>query len=195
MENKKVKKTNLLYLLCYILVPVVLIFLCAWVGVKYCPTDNSTRSLLLTAPTILSVLWWTFAGRALFRAREKAMEHALDAKGFARSHTFRSRSCIVIADGEKGQIALLFFWNPFEYFVLPASRISKIWVDDGCSGAGFLKGSSRVSFLFVVDGIKIRVNTFTSNKRWRMDSNYILTGISKADMMVDVLKSAGAQAG
>ena len=68
-------------------------------------------------------------------------------------------------------------------------------MDDGCSGAGFLKGSSRVSFLFVVDGIKIRVNTFTSNKRWRMDSNYILTGISKADMMVDVLKSAGAQAG
>ena len=193
MENKKVKKTNLLYLLCYILVPVVLIFLCAWVGVKYCPTDNSTRSLLLTAPTILSVLWWTFAGRALFRAREKAMEHALDAKGFARSHTFRSRSCIVIADGEKGQIALLFRWNPFAYFVLPTSRISKAWVDDGRFGAGFMEGSNRVSFLFLADGVKVRVNTFFSNKRWRMDSDYILTGISKADMMVKILEAARTQ--
>ena len=99
----------------------------------------------------------------------------------------------MIVDAVNGQIALLFFWNPFAYFVFPTSRISKAWVDDGCFGPGIMKGSSRVSFLFVVDGIKVRVNTFTSNKRWRMDSDYILTGISKADMMVKVLQAAGAQ--
>ena len=38
--------------------------------------------------------------------------------------------------------------------------------------------------------MKIRVDTFTSNKRWRMDSDYILTGISKADVMVEVLEQA-----
>ena len=55
---------------------------------------------------------------------------------------------------------------------------------------GPLAGSSRVSFLFTIDGVRIRVNTFTSNKRWRMDSDYILTGISKADMMAEVLEEA-----
>lgn len=55
---------------------------------------------------------------------------------------------------------------------------------------GILEGSSRVSFLFIIDGVQIRVNTFTSNQRWRMDSDYILTGISKADMMVEILNTA-----
>ena len=53
-----------------------------------------------------------------------------------------------------------------------------------------MEGSSRVSFLFNIDDVKIRVNTFTSNQRWRMDSDYILTGISKADMMVEVIETA-----
>ena len=53
-----------------------------------------------------------------------------------------------------------------------------------------MEGSSRVSFLFNIDDVKIRVNTFTSNQRWRMDSEYILTGISKADMMVEVIEKA-----
>lgn len=60
-------------------------------------------------------------------------------------------------------------------------------------GAGFLEGSSRVRFLFDLEGTKIKVNTFTSNKRWRMDSDYILTAISKADVMVEALTAAGAQ--
>ncbi len=32
--------------------------------------------------------------------------------------------------------------------------------------------------------IKVRVNTFTSNQRFRMDSDYILTVISKVDISV-----------
>ena len=41
-----------------------------------------------------------------------------------------------------------------------------------------------------VDDIKIHVDTFTSNQRFRMDSDYILTGISKADMMVKMIEEA-----
>ncbi|HIY72957.1 MAG TPA: hypothetical protein H9826_03120 [Candidatus Intestinimonas merdavium] len=121
------------------------------------------------------------------------MEKELDAKGFVRNHTFKGSDCTVIVDAENGQIALLFRWNPFAYFVLPTSRISKAWVDDGRFGAGFMEGSNRVSFLFLADGVKVRVNTFFSNKRWRMDSDYILTGISKADMMVKILEAARTQ--
>jgi len=73
-------------------------------------------------------------------------------------------------------------------------RVERAWVDDGKSGAGIFAGSGRVSFLFTVDGIKVRVNTFTSNQRWRMDSEYILTGISKADMMVKIIEEAKTKA-
>ncbi len=96
----------------------------------------------------------------------------------------------MIIDETDGSVGLIFFWNPFQTYVFPASRIQKAWVDDGRGGKGFLEGSSRVSFLFLVDGIKIRVDTFTSNQRWRMDSDYILTGISKADVVVQALNEA-----
>lgn len=46
----------------------------------------------------------------------------------------------------------------------------------------------------IVDGIKIRVDTFTSNQRFRMNDNYILTGISKADMMVQTIEKARKKA-
>ena len=114
----------------------------------------------------------------------------LERSGILPNQTFDRDICTVVVDVEHGKIALIFFWNPFQNYVLPASRISKIWTDDGKTGMGPLTGSSRVSFLFTVDDIRIRVNTFTSNKRWRMDSDYILTGISKADMMAGVLTEA-----
>ena len=55
---------------------------------------------------------------------------------------------------------------------------------------GVLRGTSRVSFLFLIDGIKLRVDTFTSNQRWKMNDEHVLTGISKADMWVQVLAEA-----
>lgn len=58
-----------------------------------------------------------------------------------------------------------------------------------------MRGTSRVSFLFEVDGVKVRVNTFTSNQRWKMDDPKILEAISKADMMVQVLEAAKQASG
>ncbi len=52
-----------------------------------------------------------------------------------------------------------------------------------------------MSLFFVVDGVRIRVDTFASNKRWRMDSDYIRTGISKAERMVGVLEDARKKTG
>ena len=193
MENKKVKKVNMLYLVGYILIPTVVIVLCAWCGATFFGSKGKIASALFTGPFILSVLWWVFGGRMIYDRKRKAMEKELDAKGFVRNHTFKGSDCTVIVDAENGQIALLFRWNPFAYFVLPTSRISKAWVDDGRFGAGFMEGSNRVSFLFLADGVKVRVNMFFSNKRWRMDSDYILTGISKADMMVKILEAARTQ--
>ena len=146
--------------------------------------------VLFMGPTTLSVIWWIFGGRTIYKQNQKKLEKQLNESGFERNHTFYGDGSMIVVDVTNGKIALLFFWNPFENFILPASRITKTWVDDGRSGAGIFEGSGRVSFLFTIDNIKVRVNTFTSNQRWRMDSDYILTGISKADMMVNVLEEA-----
>jgi len=126
----------------------------------------------------------------VFKNKTKSFEKELDEMSFKRSQTFYGKGKTVIIDLEQGKVGIIFFWNPFKTYVLPASRIEKAWVDDGKGGVGFMEGSSRVSFLFIVDGIKVRVDTFTSNQRFRMDSNHILTGISKADMMVKMIEEA-----
>ena len=189
MENEQIKKINVLYIFSYIVIPILVCALCYILSALFFPKGNMAV-ILLMGPTIISVVWWIFGGKMLFKQKQKKMESELDESGFKRNQTFYADGSTVVVDTENGKIAILFFWNPFQSYILPASRITKAWVDDGKGGAGFMEGSSRVSFLFNIDDVKIRVNTFTSNQRWRMDSDYILTGISKADMMVEVIEEA-----
>ena len=189
MENEQIKKINVLYIFSYIVIPILVCALCYILSALFFPKGNMAV-ILLMGPTIISVVWWIFGGKMLFKQKQKKMESELEQSGFKRNQTFYADGSTVVVDTENGKIAILFFWNPFQSYILPASRITKAWVDDGKGGAGFMEGSSRVSFLFNIDDVKIRVNTFTSNQRWRMDSDYILTGISKADMMVEVIEQA-----
>ena len=189
MENIKVKKVNVVYLLSYIFAPILICAICFGIGMKFFPKGNMAVVLFM-GPSILSFIWWAFGGRTIYKKNQKKLEQQLNESGFERNHTFYGNGSMIVVDIVNGKIALLFFWNPFEIFVLPASRITKTWVDDGKSGIGIMEGSGRVSFLFTVDDVKVRINTFTSNQRFRMDSEYILTGISKADMMVNVLEEA-----
>ncbi len=169
--------------------PILICALCFFVSALYFPKGNMAV-ILIMGPSILSFLWWVFAGKIIYNRATKKLEKQLDESGFKRNNTFYGDGLTVVVDTENGKIAIASFWNPFESFVLPASRITKAWVDDGKSGVGIFEGSGRVSFLFTIDNVKVRVNTFTSNTRWRMDSEQILTGISKADMMVEVLETA-----
>lgn len=189
MESNKIKKISVPYLLAYILVPAAVTALCFLISALYFP-KGTMAAILFMCPSSLSILWWALGGRLIYKQQKKKLEQELDQSGFSRNHTFNGNGCTVVVDAAHGNIALLFFWNPFQRYVFPASRITKTWVDDGRGGKGFMEGSSQVSFLFIVDGVKVRVYTFTSNKRWRMDSSYILTGISKADLMVKVLETA-----
>lgn len=193
METQgKMQKINIPYLLLNIFGPIIVMVLGTVLGVIM---PGQSGMIPATAGFILAILWWSFLGRKVYdKTKEKKLAE-LDSQGFTRNHTFNADGCTVMVDLNKGQIAVLFRWNPGKVYVRPANQITKVWVDDGRGGAGFLEGSSRVSFLFTVDGMTIRVNTFTSNKRWRMDSDYILNGISKADVMVEALKAAGAGAG
>lgn len=187
--EEKIKKVNLLYLLGCIFVPIIICLICFTISANFFQKGTGAV-ILIMVPTALAFIWWTFGERMIFKNKTKSFEKELDEKEFNRNQTFYGKGKTVIIDLDKGQLGIIFFWNPFKTYILPASRIEKAWVDDGKGGAGFLEGSSRVSFLFIVDGIKVRVDTFTSNQRFRMDSNYILTGISKADMMVKMIEEA-----
>lgn len=189
MENEQIKKVNALYIFTYIFIPIAVSALCFIISELFFPKGNMA-AILIMGPVIISVIWWIFGGKIIFKQKQKKMEEELSQSGFNRNQTFYADGSTVVVDTENGKIAIIFYWNPFQRYILPANRITKVWVDDGKSGAGIIEGSSRVSFLFNIDNVKIRVNTFTSNQRWRMDSEYILTGISKADMMAEVIETA-----
>lgn len=188
-SQQKIQKINWLYLLGYILVPVVICAICYALSAAFFPKGTGAV-ILLMGPTLLSVAWWIFGGTLIFKRKTKEFEKNLDAQGFTRNQTFYGRGKTVIVDLKKGDIAFLFFWNPTKTYILPASKVEKAWVDDGKSGSGVFAGSSRVSFLFTIDGIKTRVDTFTSNQRLTMENKHILRGISKANTMAQMIKDA-----
>jgi len=187
----KIQKFNIGYFLLTAVSPVLVLVLGTVIGVQLPESVGVIVSIIAFA---LPILWWSLLSRKVYDKKKEAKLAELEAQGFARNHTFNADGCTVVVDLVHGQVALLFRWNPGTVYVRPASALTNVRVDDGRGGAGILEGSSRVSFLFTVEGIHVRVNTFTSNKRWRMDSDYILTGVSKADVMVEALTAAGAQA-
>jgi hypothetical protein len=188
---EKIQKINILYLLGYIFIPAIICAL-GYTLCYFCFRDGGTGAVLTTmVPTIAAVVWWIFGGSLIFKQKTKELEKRFEAEGYRRNQTFYGRGQTVVLDVEKGMMGVIFYWNPFQNYILPASRISRAWTDDGRGGAGFMEGSSRVSFIFTIDQkIDVRVNTFMSNQRWRMDDKRILTGISKADLMVKNIEEA-----
>lgn len=191
--QEKLQKINIWYLLGYIFVPIIICAL-GYTLCYFCFRDGGTGAVLTTmVPTILAIIWWIFGGAFIFKKKTTyKLSQEFKAQGYKANQTFYGRGKTVMLDIDKGMLGLAFYWNPFQVYIIPASRVEKAWTDDGKMGSGFMEGSSRVSFLCIIDGIKIRVDTFTSNQRFRMDDKHILTGISKADMMVKSIEEAKA---
>ena len=193
IKTEKIKKIDLFYLLDYIFGPIVICAICIMIATNCFPDGGKGSDFatgLIAVPFMLAMAWWIFGGTFVFKRRTKAFERQLDTNGFIRNQTFYGRGKTVIVDLNKGEMALLFFWNPCHPYVFSASRVEKSWVDDGKIGSGFMEGSSRVSFLFIVDGVKVRIDTFISNQRFKMDDNRILKGIGKANTMDQMIKKA-----
>ena len=195
MNTTPVKKSNIVYLLLVIVVPIAVIALGILIGYFFFRDGGAGAVVCFMCPAILSVAWWILGPTTIWNQKKKKMMKTLSSQGFNRNQTFYGSNQTVAVDIRQGKVALLFFWNPFVEYILPASRIAKAWTEDGAGGAGFMRGTNRVSFLFLIDEVKVRVNTFTSNQRWKMDDPKILEAISKADMMVQVLDAAKQAAG
>ena len=195
MNAKPVKKINIVYLLLVFAVPIAVIALGGLIGYCFFRDGGAGAVVCFMGPTIVSVAWWILGPTTIWNQKKKQMMKQLGDQGFNRNQTFYGSNQTVAVDIRQGKVALLLFWNPFEQYVMPASRITRAWTNDGAGGAGFMRGTSRVSFLFLIDGVRVQVNTFTSNQRWRMDDPKLLEAISKADMMVQVLDAARQASG
>lgn len=183
----RVQKVNYAYLLGYIFIPLAVLAVSVFIGWTFFREGGTGAGVCFAAIPLVVVCFWLFAARNIYKFCKKRMLRQLDEAGIDRRQIFYSDGCVVSVDMEQGKLGMIFFWNPFDVQVAPASRVAKAWTDDGAFGAGFTRGTSRVSFLFLLDGIKIRVNTFTSNQRWKMNDPRVLEGISKADRWVEVL--------
>ena len=191
MENEKVKKVDALYMLIFIFAPIVVV--AAVTAVLVTTTDGTGPAALV--PVVLlaaSVAWWVLGWRKSFESGSKKLAKAMDAQGLTRNMTFNGKGCVVVVDTVHGKLGLVYAANPRKQYIIPASRVENPRVDDGKTGRGALEGSMRVSFLFTVDGIKNRVDTFASNSKWKMTDPKILEGISKADSMVEIISAAKA---
>lgn len=194
--NQKIKKVNGLYLILYIIVPMIPVGIAVMLSLLI-PEQEGRFAGISALLGIAAFGWWLAGWKLVLNMKKKSMTKKLDEAGFVRNHTFNSDNSTIVIDAQHGDIALLFCMNPSVIQIASMQKITRAWVDDCAHGSGIMRGSSCVRFCFELDGVTVKVNTFTSNKRWRMDSNYILTGISKADMMVNVINSAkqGQQAG
>lgn len=190
MSNGPVRKFNMAYLLAYIFVPLALC--AAGMGITYAffRSGGTGAVIFIMVPWAVAVVWWIGGGRFLYKRAKKRAEAQLKAQGLNANQIFYSRGWSIFTDVAAGQVGLVSFWNPFKIFLIPASRIDKLWVDDGVGGVAIFKGSNRVSFLLQVDGANVRIDTFISNQRFAPNSDHILTGISKADTWVEILQAA-----
>lgn len=184
MEQQKIQKVNIVYALLIILIPLAIIIGLLVASLLW--IEGDTGVALGSVGIIGGTLWFIIGPDQIYRKKREKRMKELDASGYVRNHTFNADGCTVAVDVAHGKIAMVFKWNPSNCFVLPANRITNVWVDDG----KMMGGTRRVSFLFIVDGVKVRVNTFTSNRSWSMKSNYVLEALSKADMMIERLQAA-----
>lgn len=188
--EEKLKETSVPCLLGNIFGPVLLMAAGLMVGV-YLP--KRAGIIVGLGCLNLGIFWWMILGRKFYEKKRKRLFRVLKNAGFEPSHIFYCGYWTVAVDQVHGQVALLFRWNPGKVYVRPASAFSDVGVDDGARDIGGSEASYRVSFHFTVDNMGIRLSTFQSNRYFRMDSDYILTGISKADVMVEALLNAGAR--
>ena len=193
MKTDQLKKTNYVYVLGYVFIPLAVAALGLFIGSLYFHDGGAGAVVCMMGGPAAAILWWIFGGNAIYKLGKGRMLKQLDEAGFDRRQIFYSDGCVVAMDINRAEMALLFYWNPFAVQIAPASRVTRAWTDDGAAGPGVLRGTSRVSFVFEVDDIKIRVNTFISNQRWKMNDDKVLEGISKADLWVQVLDQASQQ--
>lgn len=192
-----IRKVNLAYatwLISFILIPIAVLLAC--MIVSFTVEMGEKQLIALIAGSFLFAFLWYCVGGWLIQKRtaQKTGSQLMELKrsGFTAGYTFNS-SCVVMIDEEQRKIALQFGFNPYQCYLRPAEQITDVWVDEGRRGIWFMQGSRKVSVVFVIDGVKVKIPVFYSLQRYSMDSNEVLTGICKADVLCEALNKVRKQ--
>ncbi len=188
----KFNKVNWAVMAVYPVAGLVLSGLAAFLGGKDLPyTDQDKMMFTVVGGVVLAFLGFFALGAIFYAIGKKRMEAQMKADGFRYTSCFTSYNAVVAIDSEEGRLAIVGRYNPFKVQYLNASRITSAEVKDG---KGITGGTSLVSFVFYVDGMKFRIPTFSSNRCYNMKSNEVIRGIEKAEKQVELLLAAKANA-
>lgn len=126
-------------------------------------------------------------GALLYMIGKKRMSGMLSEQNFTSTSRFDSYNAVIAVDAVHGKIGVLMRLNPFQVQILEASHIDSAVIHDG---KGITGGTSLVSFVFLLDGVKFKIPTFSSNRCYNMNSNEVQRGLEKAQKQVDYLLEA-----
>lgn len=179
------KKYNYLYI---VGVPLFCILLCI-IGTssKNLGLDISNQlSANLFLIGIVLIFSFIFSISIFFKITCKKMDKQLENMNI--DQIFYGNGSKIAIDQTNNKIVLNFKCNPFKIYVMSLTKVVKAKTNDYKSGKGIFEGTMRVAFEFWIDEQKITINTFRSQgQKFKMDSSEVLTGISKADDMVEIL--------
>ena len=78
MNNEPVKKINAMYLISYIGIPLLCTALCFWLGYTFFHDGGLGAVVLFLVPPTLSILWWVWGGKLLFKGKRKKLMRELE---------------------------------------------------------------------------------------------------------------------
>ncbi len=171
-----IKKYNLMYMIGIPAICVALFFL------------GFVTTAIFSLVGIIGGVTTVFIFNIGFSSGKKKLDKTLAERGFTSNHTFNATREYVLVDLNRKEIAVLFKYNPSQPVIAPLADVTDAKVNDFKRGSGIMEGTQGVAFEFKLKGQMIRVYTFFSNQRYKMNSNEVLTGISKAEMMVQTLQ-------
>ena len=103
------------------------------------------------------------------------------------SNTFYTNNSIIRIYRQTGKIVYVANQNPFKLQVISAKDISNVrtYYIKGPFG-----GTRYVCFEFIYQNKRVRIPTFTSRNMYSMESEEVLTALSKADTFCEILENA-----
>lgn len=180
MMNKERKISK--YSPVFFLILLIPFMLCGWFAFLF---EGDARLILLIVPFCLLGLTFIAIVHVLYRSNIAKLKRRIE------GHLLNGNICAIIVDLEQNQIGLVFFWNPFENFILPAKNISKVWVDDCKRGFG-IGCTERVCCRLIVDELRVSliIPVNLGNRMLPMSHPKVRIAVSKAEHMVAIINQA-----
>ncbi len=150
--------------------------------------ENDLRlDYFLPTAIVLSIIAWmaigVMVGYGFFTAPfVKHTRKQADSLPYHFNSSFSGNNGTLLIDVERGVIGFISAYNPFEFQIFSASRISNVKTI-----ASTMKG---VGFVFYLDEKKITMHTIISNRAVNLKSQMGITAISKAETFANYLLSA-----